>query len=354
MLLKSVSIAGSVLLLSLMVTGCAKQPKIEYSTYTPVKKSAINANDIIKVNGGRLQFKGKTIMDEDGDINMAFNLDGKLYYFTSKEGASLGTYILKDENSKEIKKFEGKLVKLLKAEDGFPLILVQKDGGKMNQMFDNVYRFDGKEVKLVNKNLQMYNNEFYASGHQIVPKMNQEGAFNNSYFPLVSVVDGSSKTIKALHPGALFAAPNPETVTIITSSGENIIYTYRDINGDYAIEAFSLKSGEAKTLAKGDVVCQLLYSGDKRILRVLTAGQNVRAESSMTGIPVSKYDNEPSTFIDLSSLDEVTVNINDFNKLVLASGFQNMGGGYTRENYVTFGLWKLKQTGDNNRGRPLL
>lgn len=352
-MLKSVSIAGSVLLFSLVLGGCAQQPKIEYNIYTPVKKSVINSNEIIKVNGGRLQFKDKSIMDEDGDINMAFNIDGKLYYFTSKEGASLGTYILKDENSKEIKKFEGKLIRLLKAEDGYPLILVQKDGSKMNQMFDNVYRFDGKEVKLVNKNLQMYNNEFYAAGHQVVPKVNKEGAFSNSYFPLVSVVNGSSKTIKALHPGAFFGTPNPENLTIITSSGENIVYVYGDINGDDAIEAFSLKTGEAKTLAKGKVVCQLLYSGDKRILRILS-GQNVHAESSMLGVPVSKYDNEPSTFIDLSSLDEVSINLNDYNKLILASGFQNLGGGYTRENYVTFGLWKLRQTGDNNRGRPLL
>jgi len=339
-------------LIAISFTGCINnQPRMEYNTYKASKKSVIATRDIIKVDGGRLQFKDKNIMDEDGDIDMAFTIEGKVYYFTSKEDTRLGTYILKDENKKEIKKFEGKLVKLLMDPSGFPIILVQKDSRKINQLYDNVYQFNGKDVILVNKNLQKHWNEFYMAGYQVTMRTHKEGGFSGSYFPIVSVVDNTEIRLKTLHPDTFLGKPEPEELSILTSSGENIIYIYTDFNGDSAIEAFNLKSKEANTLAKGDVYCQLLYSGNKKILRIFN-NKNIHSESAIHGyIPISKYDNESSIYIDLGSLNEVSININDFKKYIMKSGFNNMAGGYTEQNYVTFSLLNLKY---HSKGRPLL
>ena len=67
--------------------------------------------------------------------------------------------------------------------------------------------------------------------------------------------------------------------------------------------------------------------------------------------PTSKYDNEPSINIDLDTLKEVEINIKDFNKYILKTGFTNLGGGYTVQNYITFSVSDLNSS--NPSGGPL-
>ena len=343
----------SAIVASTIFTGCVNQERIEYPTYKPVEKVKLDKKDIINVESGKLNYNNKTIMDEDGNIDLATIIDNKLYYFVSKIVGNDTKYVLKDENKKSIQEFEGAKILIMLDPDGLPLILVQKGN---NYVYGNVYRFNGKEVQLVNKNIEQYYNELYTLGYRFIKDM-QKDSQSNSYFygwkPLiVSVIDNSSKKIGTAHPRTFLGTPKPQEYRMITSSGANIIYSYKDSNGDSVIETHNLKTDSIQTLAKGDkTFCQLLYFGNKKILRILT-NNNLTAESMMHGAtPTSKYDNEPSINIDLDTLKEVEINIKDFDKYILKTGFTNLGGGYTVQKYITFSVSDLNSS--NPTGGPL-
>ena len=344
----------SAIVASTVFTGCVNnQPRVEYPTYKPVEKVKLDKKDIIDLTDGKLMYNNKTIMDADGNINFATLIDNKLYYMVSKIEGYKTKYVLKDENSKVIQEFDGTRGLIMKDVDGLPLILIEKGN---NYVYGNVYRFDGKEVKLVNKNVEQYNNEVYILGYRFIKELQKDGQFSGSLIgwkPLiVSVVDNNSKKISVAHPRTFFGTPQPQEYRMITSSGANIIYSYKDSNGDSVIETHNLKTDSIQTLAKGDkTFCQLLYFGNKKILRILT-NNNLTAESMMHGAtPTSKYDNEPSINIDLDTLKEVEINIKDFNKYILKTGFSNLGGGYTVQNYITFSVSGLNNS--NPSGGPL-
>jgi len=326
-------------LLVVSFSGCVgNQPRVDYPIYTPTQKVEIKHDDIIKVSKGRLEFKGNSILDEDGDIDMAFNINGKLFYFVTNELSSLATYTLKDEQGKEIKKFEGQSIQLVKDENNLPIVMVQLTPIKI---YDNIYKFDGNEVKLVNKNFPMRYHEIYAAGHQIIPKISEDGSFISEYYSFESVTTNANKTLHVLHPHSFLGMQKVNSFRIIGSAGPNIIYTHNDQNDDLALEIYNVKTGEQKVLLKGKNRIQILYSGDKFILRILSNPELSLESSIFQNDVVSKYDNESSTFIDLATLNEVKINTNDFNKLVLESGYAGLGGGYIREWFLTFSLSTL-------------
>jgi hypothetical protein len=143
--------------------------------------------------------------------------------------------------------------------------------------------------------------------------------------------------------------PNPEELQIITTSGTNIIYTYMDSDDNPVIEAYNTKTSESKTIARGDGLFQIWHSGYNKVLRILK-DKTLWQEATNTGIaPVSAYDNKESTFLDLTSLNEVTLNPKDFNKIILTSNIQ----GYTIKS-VTFDISSIQKYIDrHNDGHPL-
>jgi hypothetical protein len=337
----------SLLLATALLVGSTQLSGAEtYPVYVPTTKSVITSNDIIKIENGQLQFHGKTILDEDGNIGMAFNINNKLFYFTTKELDDSAIYILKDESGKEIRKFEGAMIQLLSSSDGLPLILVQLR--EENNKYDNVYKFDGQEVKLISKNLQRYENEFYGAGYQIIPL---GGAGFVEYAPIKSVLTGETKTLGTLHPIVnLFGSSNPKRMQIITTSGANIIYQYNASDGTNALEVYNTNTDERKTIASGDSTLQIWYSGDKKILRIFQ-DKSLEEETAGNGaIPVSNYDDKESTFLDLASLDEVKVNPKDFKKFVLTSNFY---GAVVQR--ISFKIKSMSYTSDKHEDRrPLL
>jgi hypothetical protein len=349
-LISTLSIAAT----ALLITGCVgSEPRVEYNAYKPSKQVEIKSENIIKVTNGRLEYKGDSIMDENGDIAMAFNIDGDLYYFVTKESAEKATYLLKNAKGEVVKSFEGRIVHLLRSEENLPLIMVQLSKGYGAQVYDNVYKFDGKEVKLVNKNLQLYRNEFFAAGHQFITKISKDGNFRGQYFPAISVVNGKEQDITTSHPGKLFGTPMPHDFNIIATAGGNVVYTYSDQNGDKVIETYNLKTAQQAVLAKPNDKLQLLQSGTKKVLRIFT-DTAAKVESSIVDKNIeSAQDGMASVFIDLATLDEVKINLNDFEKLRLESGYANMGGGYTRDWYITYNTRVLHKISDKRRGKPI-
>lgn len=326
----------------------------KYDLYVPTVKSVIASKDIVKLNNGKLEFQGKKIMDEDGDIIMGANINNKLYYFSTKEFSDTQIVFLKDSQGKIIKKFEGYRINLSKNEENLPLILLQLS--KDSNAYDNVYLFDGENVQLINKNLVRYNYEFYGAGHVIIPKVESNMKFHQEYFPLKSITDGSEKTISVLHPFVnIWGSARTDSYTIITSAGANIVYLYDDVNRDTVLETFNVKTGERKTLAKGDGwsgdVFQVLYSNGIKILRIFK-DKTLKEEYEYKGqTPVSKYDDKESTYIDLSTLNEVEINPKDFNKLVIDGVNEYSVNG---ERHITFYLHTLANAVDKRRnGYPL-
>lgn len=337
----------SAIVASTIFTGCVNQERIEYPTYKPVEKVDLNKRDIVILKNGKLTYNEKTIMDADGNINFATLIDNKLYYMVSKIQGNQRTYVLKDENSKVIQEFDGARILIMKDVDGLPLILIEKGN---NYVYGNVYRFDGKEVKLVNKNIAQYNDEVYMAGYRFERYIQTyPPARLLEYKSIVNVIDNSSKTIKPLRPLYTW-----EAFPIIASAGSNIVYVYEDINGDSVIETLNLKTNQQKTLLKGDKTkCQLLSLGNKKVLRIFnTPVEEERSRDN--AIPTSKYDNVPSVFIDLDTLKEVNININDFEKVILNDSGTGIAGNTTIFNYITFDLKFLKYVAKfKAKGEPL-
>lgn len=323
----------SLLLATALLLGSAQLSAADtYSAYVPTKKGVINPNDNITVNNGQLQFHGKTIMDEDGDITMGFNIKDKLYYFVTKETASIFTYTLKDANGKEIRRFTGERVRLMSSSEGLPLILVQlkQDSGS----YDNVYTFDGQDVKLIAKNFQRNTHEFYAAGYQITPLYYGNGQFALQYAPIKSVSTGETKTFGTLHPrNPMFGTQDPKWMTIFATAGSNLIYFYRDIDDNGVVETYNTKTGEQQTIAKGKGVFQFLTNGDRKILRTFK-DKTLSDELAVSGrMPVTEYKNQESTFLDLATLEEVTINQNEYKIFML--DYVNSG---VQFRYLTFEL----------------
>jgi hypothetical protein len=337
----------SLLLATALLLGSAQLSAADtYSAYVPTKKSVINPNDSIKVKNGQLEFHGKTILDEDGDINMGFNIKDKLYYFVTKESANVFTYTLKDASGKEIRKFAGERVHLMSSSEGLPLILVQLK--QDSNSYDNVYTFDGENVKLIAKNFKRYQNEFYAGGYQIMPASYGDGNFAQQYYPIKSVSTGETKTFGTLHPTKpMFGDPDSKRMIIFATAGSNLIYLYEDIDDNRVIETYNTKTGEQQTIAKGKGVFQFLTNGDKKLLRTFK-DKTLAREFLVDRMPTTEYQNKESTYLDLATLEEVSIDQNEY-KIYMFDYVNTV-----RFRFLTVALDRsLEYAMYDHRGRPL-
>lgn len=298
-----------------------------YDVYTPVKKT-LSAKDIVQVKNGELKFKGKTIFDEDGNIVAAYNINNQLFYFVRKDSSDKAGFILKNEKGKEIKKFEGALLQIVDSEDGLPLILVQLNS--MISKFDNVYIFDGKEVKLIRKNIQQYVGECYKAGMQIVPGF-INGTFANQYSKIESIATGETKKIGTLHPkDYFFGGPKKEKMEIVAVVGQNIIYRYKASDDKVVLEAYNVKTGSQTTLVRGEGVFQFLTAGKKVILNIFK-DKSLSEKDTLEHLSDSylhDYSGKESTYIDLSTLEEVTIDPKEFHPYMLRWAYKGDVNGW--------------------------
>ncbi|MEN8220482.1 MAG: hypothetical protein ABFS56_29860, partial [Pseudomonadota bacterium] len=322
-----------------------------YSLYQPVAGDIASGEKIrTELSNGVLTVDGQRVLDEDGNINSVYAIDGKVYYFISKKSPSRESsimFVLKRLDGQKIREFEGQAIWVTPSREDLPLILVKLSGS--GNVYDNVYSFDGDKVSLVNKNVPVSGNSVISSNFVFTPKYRRsdnktttslikidlpikqpKGYGGGLVFKGTDIVD--LKTGKAVSvqmkraPYLTLFGSKSSWLTVVGAAGDNIIFLYKDVNGDYVIEAQNVYTEENFTLVEGGTSVQFLKGGGRVVLRVFRGSER-----------------ESSSFIDLARLKEVSINLADYQGIVLRGGYDNLGGGYTTMDYTTYTPYQIKK-----------
>ncbi|KHD10275.1 hypothetical protein PN36_22610 [Candidatus Thiomargarita nelsonii] len=111
-------------------------------------------------------------------------------------------------------------------------------------------------------------------------------------------------------------------LAVIGAAGDNVIYYYKDVNGDSVIEAQNAYTKENYTLVESDTTVQFLSGKGHIVLRI--------------------FKNKSSDFIDLATLKAVSINLADYQKIILRTGFDNLAGSYTKRDYTTYTPYDIR------------
>lgn len=296
-------------------------------------------NNPYVLNGAIVKTNGDKIYDEDGDIIEVLMFENKLYYIVNLIGKK--KYLIKDSNEKILKSLDAENVFVVK--DNKYSYLITKLKGNKSKIYDNVYKFEGEKIKLINKNVNV---KGHLSGNYIVKtpfkRMRSGGYIMKNQYNL-DIRNGS--TVNVFNKIKTSYKPNMLPM-VIGSRGDYIYYVYTSgflLGTESLIEAYNVKTKKTYTLAKDNDKIQFLTLGNDVVLKIFK--NDVKSESKIHGHytnMISKYKDEPATYIYLNTLKEINGVSDDFKPFHLHSGFDNLGGGYTRQTLITFPVFTLK------------
>lgn len=346
------------IVIALLFVGCAgSTPQIPTQIDTLKKGKVEKVNKTIKLIDGTLFINGKKHLDENGDIVMAF-IKNDVTYYILKDFTNGEKFILKNTSNRVIKNFDG-IAKILKFETYNEVYLAVQYTSKTSLYnkyeFDNVYEFDGKKLKLVNKNL--YIGDLSKGKYDKIGYMRTSGKFFTrlAYDPSMSSdamrykghilydpLSGKEITIEPKY--------NTREYQIIGTANDIVLYKYKRLKGflqsETIIEAKNLNSGETKVLKAGDtldIYIQLWKHGNQYILKIFN--DSIESESKYGNEEAwdSKYINYPSKNIYLNTLSEVNTIPENFELLPLFQSFNKIGGRQTGKTYITYRIYTLDE-----------
>lgn len=337
---KTLQIIGIIATLAILFNGCASKPKVPISYYKPTKATTVVKNDnIAYVSNGALVFNnGKKLYDEDGDIVETFTVNEKVYYLLNIQNKNL--YILKDQDRKIIKTIKATSIFLFT--DINKAIIAIKLAGNKSNIYDNIYEFKNEKLNLVNKNVPLGSSTI--AGLSYIKTYVRGGYFRG--YKIKNIIDSKEITIVPKKSSG-------RDYYIIGVIGEKILYTYYNVNYDAVLEIYDIKNNTYHTILDEKTRFQILRAGNQYVLKIFD-NKKIFSESKMHGhfkYLKSKYDNKPAKYLSLNSLQEVQIST-EFKPVLFYSGFGNLGGGYTKETYITLNGYKLHSILEKKKGRP--
>ena len=294
-------------------------------TKLPKKDLVINTNNNVYIDNGALVFNnGEKLYDEEGDIKDLFILNNQVFYILQNLNKNIIS--IKDLEQNIIKTFTGGIM-WFKSNDEFIIASKLKNNASL-RMYDNIYSFNGKKFKLINKNLNLSGNK---TGFFVVKSLYNKYGFKGTTVTNIK----NSKQLNNRH-------------LIIGASKDKILYIERVSTG-FLSKASILKVLDTNTdksiplLKEGEEYLQFYKLGNEIILKIMS-GDTLSSESKMHGHYTnvkSKFTNKKGRYIHLNTLTEVDGVSKDFKLIPLYTGFSNMGGGYTRTTHITYTLQRL-------------
>lgn len=239
-------------------------------------------------------------------------------------------YIIKDSNKSAIKTFNSNAISWFTGKDEV-IIAISLPGNRSSGLFDNIYSFDGNKFNLINKNVRLRGQK---SGLYSVKSYFSDGLFRKTI--VTSVKSGKSQELDW-------------DDTIVGIAGDNLLYINSESTGFLSskdvLKVKNLTNGNVTPLLEkgGNEKLQILKSGSQVVLKVFSADK-LQTESKMHGHYINlktKYNDLPARYISLNTLTEVDGVSDAFRIVPLYGGFSNMGGGYTKETYITYNLTRL-------------
>lgn len=332
----------------MLLSGCAGAmgPKPEelvakkYALYEGSKdKIKLSKPNLLINDDGSLRLStGDIIMDEEGSIVTSVQFSEKIFYVVY--GKNTKTLKLKDKKGVVIKEFEDKFRFTTYQQNGNLYIATTSEmDAKLyrNQVYSNLFMFDGNSVKLVKKNIQI--NGYVIAGRDAIAKLSESdfkvngSTLGNDYeWKFYNISDDMQNDIKpSLVPHNGYSSFNKKLgyqySFMVGFVGDIAVYTYNYKFNNSAGQLERKTILEAQNLSTGHVAI-LLDNGDQPF-SFLTNGKDVVFKQGVR-------------LIDLRTLKTASID-NNFFPIQLRTGYKNMGGGINWSTYDEYTSDKLSQ-----------
>lgn len=361
-------LSSSVALATLILTGCANND-MAISLYELKKEEIKLSSNIGELKKGVLVFEnGEKLLDEDGDIISSFTINNELFYIVK-------SYI-KDDSHFKIKNKENEIISEIKAnkiiffrDDNKFILGVQLEKNRNKNIFDNIYDFNGRELKLIGKNLDFSNGiyedddgETYADRHvdisgiymiehlyqyignyKVLYKTNITNILTSKKVEFSKVKPNYEASKKPVILGirndiVFYAYPSGSFFSL--SLPKKIIEAY-DINNDkkYTLFSDTDSDGISKKI-------QLLKHNNDVVLKIFD-NPEIKSEIIFDTYDVdnnSKYINEPAKMIHLNSLKEIDGISSSFSIIPVYTTLNNISGSNVKRTFLTFPSLYLMET----------
>lgn len=343
--------------LGISLSGCLSEPQ-PVNLYQPIKEEVtLKNNQLGQVYNGAVILKnGSKIFDQEGDIIASFDKDNELFYILNIKDKAI--YKVKNSSQVLIKEFKANAFNLF-TDNNKVVLCISLKGNNEFGLYDNIYEFDGKEFKIINKNIDLSSSVYTSGGNTLYKTVTKSGLY---YIETWYTVDNHLKKQVVTNISTGYSL---DTSTIKTNNklgyprrilgirNDIVYYIYNSLTfpkNQYFIEAYDLNTNKTHTLYSDinnvEKKLQLVRSGNEVALKIFNNSE-LKTESEMhkhTQVLESKYNNEPAKIISLNTLKEVKSVANDFTPIPLLSGFENLGGGYTPTTTITFTVFDLDNT----------
>ena len=155
-------------------------------------------------------------------------------------------------------------------------------------------------------------------------------------------------------PGSDIMGAVDDRYYVVGTLGDKIFYIYKGSNGKKILEAYNLKTNETNTLIDDTKQVQFLKNGNQVVLKAFK-NQGLSNEcDTLNGYHTSlksKYSNEPATYIDLNTLNEVSGVSSSFKPIFMYSVSENITGAFMKETCVTMNATELYVAQRWNNGK---
>jgi len=276
-------------------TGTAVQTK---TTVLKHSNKILKAPDYMLSNGVIVAKNGKRILDEEGDIVGVYNFPNKSIYLLKIPGKNI--YKIKTFEKKVLKSFNANNI-IPFSEEGKVLFAIRLEKNQTS-FYDNIYMYNGKEIELVNKNINLASS--YPTGLYALSTIYDSTSdfYYIKYQSLLNMLTGEKIFNKKI-PTKYKAKEKP---IIIGARGNQVYYTYSVSGGmyyTYFIEAYDMKTHRNYILSAGRVQPEIefLVAGNKTVLHII----------------------DNNRYIDLDNLEEVQGVDNRFKSVNKPLGIMN-------------------------------
>lgn len=345
-------------ILTIGLTGCTEGNKasIPEHLYKPKKVDSVityKKKPIIK-NGVIYLPNNENIFDEEGDIKGYYLLNNEMFYLLKVKDKYL--YKIKNSKQKVIKEFNATALSWFSENNKEMVLAVKLKGNNESGIYDNIYKFDGKNFKLINKNLDLgygvyrfHNTKLYKyvskSGMNYIETWYSKGSYLKKQV-ITNILTGKSfinnkiKTNYEYDSQPIFLGAISDRIYYIYTKG---IFSRTNY-----IEVLNTKTNKVDTLLSDseNKRIQFLKAGNQIVLKIFN-NPKLKSESIMFQYSKNfqtKYSQEPAKYISLNTLTEVNGVSEDFKPLRLFSYFEDITGGESKMTNITYTLGELKSS----------
>lgn len=335
-------------------TGCVTStPPL---SLTPlVKEEIVLSSNTGKISKGALILKdGSKIFDSEGDILTSFVINNETFYILRVLVKNEAHFKIKNSSQIVIEEFKANAISWFVDDNKF--ILLTKLERNEGNIYDNVYNFDGKTFKLINKNLDLSGKQGYYKTFSN-PMGNYNIGVSKSGIYGIETLYGADRKIIAQRFSNMIKEETFELDKLkkeykmdarilgIRNDIVYVIYSTAIFGGQNVLEAYDIVNKKSYVLSTDNDKIQFLQSGNEVVLKVFN-NKDLKFEGKLHSHLAREdvktiYNNEPARIISLNTLKEVKSLSGDFQVIPIYSGFTNMAGTFTPKTDITFSTSSL-------------